>query len=78
MYGDFMQSLDAIDQLASQFNLHLSEQETYFDIPRIIETLTLKDITEIGSLFLSMQLLQILQSFPNSLKSVIMVLLQYF
>lgn len=51
MYGDFMQSLDAIDQLASQFNLHLSEQETYFDIPRIIETLTLKDITEIGSLF---------------------------
>lgn len=51
MYGDFMQSLDAIDQLASQFSLHLSEQETYFDIPRIIETLALKDIIEIGSLF---------------------------
>lgn len=51
MYGDFMQSLDAIDQLASQFSLHLSEQETYFDIPRIIEILALKDIIEIGSLF---------------------------
>ncbi|MGT2934979.1 EF-P 5-aminopentanol modification-associated protein YfmH [Streptococcus castoreus] len=48
MYGDFIQSLDSIDQLASQFNLYLSDRETYFDIPRIIETITLKDVLAIG------------------------------
>ncbi|KPJ22328.1 EF-P 5-aminopentanol modification-associated protein YfmH [Streptococcus phocae] len=51
MYGDFIQSLDSIEQLTSQFNLYLSDKETYFDIPSIIEKLTLKDLFDIANAF---------------------------
>ncbi len=51
MYGDFIQSIDSIDHLTSQFNLYLSDKETYFDLPRIIETISLKDILVIGKAF---------------------------
>ena len=51
MYGDFIQSLDSIEHLTSQFNLYLTDKETYFDLPRIIESITLKDILAIGKAF---------------------------
>ncbi|GAA0058493.1 hypothetical protein ScFU53_10930 [Streptococcus canis] len=51
MYGDFIQSLDSIEHLTSQFNLYSTDKETYFDLPRIIESITLKDILAIGKAF---------------------------
>ncbi|HHH5586049.1 TPA: insulinase family protein, partial [Streptococcus pyogenes] len=53
MYGDFIQSLDSIEHLTHQFSLYLSDsdKETYFDIPKIIERLTLKDVVTIGKAF---------------------------
>lgn len=75
MYGDFIQSIDSIDHLTSQFNLYLSDKETYFDLPRIIETISLKDILVIGKAFLKEQMFPILLSFQNNSKSAIMELL---
>lgn len=51
MFGDFVQSLDSIEQVMSQFNLFLNDQDSYFEIPQIIETITLDDILAIGNDF---------------------------
>ncbi|EFR45200.1 EF-P 5-aminopentanol modification-associated protein YfmH [Streptococcus pseudoporcinus] len=48
MFGDFVQSLDFMDQFVSQFNLYLSAQDSYMDIPQIIEKINFEEILLIG------------------------------
>ena len=36
MYGDFLRSFDSVEQLANQFVNYLSDEEHYFDIPKLI------------------------------------------
>ncbi|WHL23617.1 pitrilysin family protein [Streptococcus iniae] len=51
MFGDFMQGLDSIDHLMNQFNLFLSDNENFYDVPDLIDTMTLERILEIGQEF---------------------------
>lgn len=48
IYGDFIQSLDSVDQLIHQFHLFLNDDVNYFDIPDILNRLSLEDILSIG------------------------------
>lgn len=48
IYGDFIQSLDSVDQLIHQFHLFLNDDVNYFDIPDILNRLSLEDILAIG------------------------------
>ncbi|MGT2845347.1 EF-P 5-aminopentanol modification-associated protein YfmH [Streptococcus hongkongensis] len=51
MYGDFLQSLDNVEQIASQFNLFLTNQDTYYDIPDILESIQLDEVLTIAEDF---------------------------
>ncbi|MGT2887847.1 EF-P 5-aminopentanol modification-associated protein YfmH [Streptococcus didelphis] len=51
MYGDFLQSLDSIEHICNQFNMFLTSNDNYFDIPTIIEQVTLEDIISVGKDF---------------------------
>ncbi len=53
LYGDFMRSLNSVNHLASQFMTYLTDTENYFDIPQILEHLSLTDTVEIGKQFLA-------------------------
>lgn len=52
MYGEFMRSLNSVDQIASQFIMHLSEIENYLDVPTILMSLDFGDVLETGKQFL--------------------------
>ncbi|PZO94996.1 MAG: insulinase family protein [Streptococcus pyogenes] len=51
LYGDFIQSLDNIEELGSQFNLYFSEDESYYDLPSVLQSLTLKHVIAAGEHF---------------------------
>ena len=52
LYGDFFKSLDSIDNLSAQFINHLSANETYLDVPKILATLGFAEVLKIGNDFL--------------------------
>lgn len=51
IYGEFIRSLDSIDDVGHQFVTYLSSHETYFDLPKILKKLTLDEICHIGLQF---------------------------
>lgn len=51
IYGEFIRSLDSIDEMANQFTSYLSAKETYFDLPKILDKLSLEDVFNIGAKF---------------------------
>lgn len=51
IYGEFIRSLDSIDETANQFATHLTDKEVYFDLPKILDKLTLEDVFRIGDNF---------------------------
>ena len=53
LYGDFFKSLDSIDNLSAQFINHLSEDETYLEVPKILATLDFAEVLKIGNDFLA-------------------------
>lgn len=53
LYGDFFKSLDSIDNLSAQFINHLSKDETYLDVPKILATLDFAEVLKIGNDFLA-------------------------
>lgn len=53
LYGDFFKSLDSIDNLSAQFINHLSANETYLDVPKILVTLVFAEVLKIGNDFLA-------------------------
>lgn len=65
MFGDFVQSLDFMDQFISQFNLYLSAQDSYMDIPQIIEKINLEEILFIGHDFFESAEISDFTVFPN-------------
>ncbi|EHJ52953.1 EF-P 5-aminopentanol modification-associated protein YfmH [Streptococcus macacae] len=48
LYGDFIRSLDSIDELSNRFIEYLTEKETYFDYLRILQDIKLEDIQKFG------------------------------
>lgn len=52
MYGNFLQTLDSIDTLATQITIHLSNKEDYLKNGKIIKNITLNDITKIAQHFI--------------------------
>lgn len=53
LYGDFFKSLDSIDNLSAQFINHLSEDETYLEVPKILARLDFAAVLKIGNDFLA-------------------------
>lgn len=53
LYGDFFKSLDSIDNLSAQFINHLSKDETYLDVPKLLATLDFAEVLKIGNDFLA-------------------------
>lgn len=53
LYGDFFKSLDSIDNLSAQFINHLSANETYLDVLKILATLGFAEVLKIGNDFLA-------------------------
>lgn len=52
MYGDFIRSLNSLEFTASHFIEHLFNDETIFDLPEIIQSITLEDVMEVGRQFI--------------------------
>lgn len=48
LYGDFISSLDSIEVLSNQFIENLNGKETYFDFPKVLQSLEIKDVIEFG------------------------------
>ncbi|NWM69706.1 hypothetical protein, partial [Escherichia coli] len=53
LYGDFFKSLDSIENLSAQFINHLSDEETYSAVPKILATLTFEEVLNIGTEFVA-------------------------
>lgn len=53
LYGDFFKSMDSIDNLSAQFINHLSDEETYLAVPKILSTLSFEEVLKIGNDFLT-------------------------
>lgn len=53
LYGDFLRSLDSVEHLAMQFVTYHLGEETYFDVPKLIEQLTLEQVVAVGREFLA-------------------------
>lgn len=51
-YGEFLRSLDSIEHLSLQFVNYLTDDETYYDIPNLIQTLSIDEVIKIGRKFL--------------------------
>lgn len=52
-YGDFIHSLNSLEYTASHFMQYLSETETIFDLPEILQKITLEDVINAGRTFIS-------------------------
>lgn len=48
IYGEFIRSLDSIDDTANQFITQLTDKEMYFDLPKHLDKLTLEEVFTIG------------------------------
>ena len=48
MLGKFFQSLNSLEYIANQFNQNLFGDLTLFDLPEIIQSITLEDIYTCG------------------------------
>lgn len=52
MYGDFIRSLNSLEFTASHFVTQVTDEQTVFDFPEIIQSVTLEDVLRLGgSLF---------------------------
>ena len=47
MYGEFFSSLNSLEFIATQYNV-LDKGETIFDLPKILQEITLEDVLEAG------------------------------
>lgn len=53
VYGDFIRSLNSLEFTASYFTTHFSEEETIFELPDFLETLTFEEVLEKGRQFVA-------------------------
>lgn len=50
-YGDFLATQDKIEDLAVSYLEHCFDQECYFDVPRMLEQLSLSEVVDFGRQF---------------------------
>ncbi|WP_405054543.1 EF-P 5-aminopentanol modification-associated protein YfmH [Streptococcus jiangjianxini] len=65
MYGDFINSLDSIDQLASQVSLSLADGADYLDTGELIRQISLSDVQMIAEHFVSHMEVTTVTIFPK-------------
>ena len=51
IYGDFIHSMNSLEFIATQYQSH-SDETTLFDLPKIIQEMTLDDVLEVGHHFI--------------------------
>ena len=51
IYGEFIHSMNSLEFIATQYQSH-SEETTLFDLPKIIQEMTLDDVLEVGHHFI--------------------------
>ena len=51
IYGEFIHSMDSLEFIATQYQSH-SDETTLFDLPKIIQEMTLDDVLEVGHHFI--------------------------
>ncbi|CRH85582.1 insulinase family protein [Chlamydia trachomatis] len=64
-YGEFLRGLNSLEGTASQFAAQYSEFETMLDVPRLLNEITLEDITKAGHLFIDSCDMTDFTIFPN-------------
>ena len=52
IYSDFIRSLNSLEFTASHFVTQLTDEQTIFDFPEIIQSVTLEDVFEVGRQFI--------------------------
>ena len=52
MYGDFLHGFNSLEYMATQYETHL-EGENLFDIPKILQEITLADVLQVGRRFVA-------------------------
>lgn len=65
IYGEFMRSLDSIEQLASQLASYQTDEESYLDLPKLLSDLQLADLEELGQNLLGTMISSEFTIFPN-------------
>ncbi|GGE23912.1 EF-P 5-aminopentanol modification-associated protein YfmH [Streptococcus himalayensis] len=51
MFGDFLHGLNSLDYIATQYETHV-DGENLFDMPKILQSMSLTDVLEIGKRFI--------------------------
>ena len=51
IYGEFIHNLNSLEFIATQYQSHVDES-TLFDLPKIIQEMTLEDVLEVGHHFI--------------------------
>ena len=51
IYGEFIHSMNSLEFIATQYHSH-SDETTLFDLPKIIQEMTLDDVLEVGHHFI--------------------------
>jgi predicted Zn-dependent peptidase len=51
IYGEFIHSMNSLEFIATQYQSH-SDETTLFDLPKIIQEMTLEDVLEVGHHFI--------------------------
>ena len=51
IYGEFLHNLNSLEFIATQYQSHVDES-TLFDLPKIIQEMTLEDVLEVGHHFI--------------------------
>ncbi|MFC3932486.1 EF-P 5-aminopentanol modification-associated protein YfmH [Streptococcus dentapri] len=65
LYGDFIRSLDSIEDLIFQLASYQSDNESYLDFPKILEGITLETIQKVGQTFIEQMETSEFTIFPN-------------
>ena len=51
IYGEFIHNMNSLEFIATQYQSHI-EESTLFDLPKIIQEMTLEDVLEVGHHFI--------------------------
>ena len=65
IYGEFMRSLDSIENLSSQLASFQSQDESYLELPSILSSLQLAELEQVGQSFIEKMEASEFTIFPN-------------
>ncbi|WP_165212568.1 EF-P 5-aminopentanol modification-associated protein YfmH [Streptococcus tangpeifui] len=64
-YGEFMRSLDDIEELANQLAAYQTKEESYLDLPEILSSIQLPDLEQLGKKLLKKMVTSEFTIFPT-------------